>query len=246
MNAEHTDAKEMGNHLRELLPVEVRKANGAILYSSIDTLRRRGPFYLMGTNPGGDPDDREQQSKTIDAELDTFDSNTKNAYQDENWIDHSNDAENSGTALVQRRIQALASDILRVDLRSVCATNLIYGRSRSICKDFLSSESFWTHANYCWPAHLYLISLVNPDILLVFGNGPESPYAFIRWRYGLSETERDTEDSGYSNWKIKRLRNAHICGRNRTVIGVPHFAYFDPMKDPVRARLNEWIREGTC
>ena len=239
------DTQAIGDHLRELLPVEVRKAKGAILYSSVDTLLEEGRYYLMGTNPGGDPTDEDPESKTIDEELGSFDW-TGNAYTDENWLGDFDDSEDTkeGTALLQRRIQSLASDILKTDLRKICSTNLIFGRSRRICTDFLSSESFWTHADYCWPVHLYLISLVDPDILFVFGNGPESPHAFIRWRYGVPEANEDTAKSGYGKWKIRRLRDVHICGRNRTVIGVPHLSYFDPMKNVARKKLAEWIAEA--
>ena len=240
------DTQAIGNHIRELLPVEVRKAKGAILYSSVHTLKK-GKYYLMGTNPGGDPTEEDLKSKTIDDELGSFDW-TGNAYTDENWLGNSDGSEDTkeGTALLQRRIQSLASEILGRDICEICATNLIFGRSRRICTDFLSSESFWTHADYCWPAHLYLISLVDPDILFVFGNGPESPHAFIRWRYDVPAENEDTAESGYGKWKIRRLRNVHICGRNRIVIGVPHLSYFDPMKEPAKQKLMEWVSKSPC
>jgi hypothetical protein len=236
--------KTITEHVRELLPVGYRKMNGAILYSASDTLLGGGKFYLMGTNPGGDPDAAVQKENTIDAAIDAMMTQKANSYLDENWIDESSDKDKEGNALVQQRIQKLASEILYEDLRKICATNLLFGRSRRSNTDYLATDSFWTHVDLCWPVHLFFISLIDPKVLIVFGNGTESPYAYIQWKYDVSSDLEDHLPSGYSNWQIKRLRDVPIWGKKRTLIGVPHFSYFNPKNKDALPVLKKWVEEA--
>src|SRR5437667_7472053 len=104
-------------HLRSLLDL-----SGKVLYSSADTLRE-GSVYLLGHNPGGDPARRVQN--TIRASLDTLPTKGTNDYIDESWGNRP-----AGTQPLQKRVRWLLES-LRLDPRTVTASNLIFPRSLS-------------------------------------------------------------------------------------------------------------------
>jgi hypothetical protein len=99
--------------------------SGALLYSSIKTLSP-GPLYLLGYNPGGDP---EEETKTVRDHLRWVKSNPNwNEYICGEWTPGGNPL-GPGEAPMQKRVRALVEG---VGLRTgdVCASNLIFIRSR--------------------------------------------------------------------------------------------------------------------
>ncbi len=62
-----------------LKPIFAR--SGRVLYSGAHTLRR-GPMYLVGLNPGGDPT---THNDTVGSSLRVMLERTENAYLDESW-----------------------------------------------------------------------------------------------------------------------------------------------------------------
>ena len=104
---------------RQLAPILDRSGN--ILYSSVETLRP-GAIYLLGLNPGGDP--RRLSWQTVRKTLDALPKQVKNEYLDVSW-----EGRPPGASKLQRRVRRLA-EMLGLDLRAVCAANLIFVRSR--------------------------------------------------------------------------------------------------------------------
>lgn len=106
----------------------VLSRSGNILYSGAETLCP-GPVYLLGLNPGGDPDDAVHREQTIGSTLDRLPSKRENEYLDVSWRERGI-RRPAGQAKLQRRVRRLA-EMIGLDLRNVCATNLIFVRSTS-------------------------------------------------------------------------------------------------------------------
>ena len=139
--------------------------SGNILYSSVDTLRP-GSVYLLGLNPGGDA--RRLSWQTLRRMLKELPSKTKNEYLDVSW-----QGRPPGQSKLQRRVAELAT-MIGVDLRRVCAANLIFVRSKDA-----RSCGYPELAEVCWPVHQAILQAVRPKLVVCYGNSSESPYAFL-------------------------------------------------------------------
>ena len=150
---------------KQLTPIIHRSGN--VLYSAARTLRP-GPLYLLGLNPGGDPNKHE----TIEEALDRLPSKESNAYVHETWERHGD----PGQAPLQRRVRWLARQ-LGLDVEGVCAANLIFARSRDA-----SASDYPRLADLCWPIHVAILEVVRPRLIIAYGNSAVSPYAYLRTR----------------------------------------------------------------
>lgn len=189
------------NTLIQTIPA-LSKMNGGILYSSVETLKE-GKFYFLGVNPGG-----------IGSEPLHFDPlYRENAYLDEVW-DNGNGTYEKGKAPLQRRVQNLFH-ALGIDLREVCASNLIFRQSQ----DIQLLEDFYADADACFPIHQYIIEeIVKPQFIISMGRDVID-YFTNKQNYSFY----DEFDSGHSTWKIRIAKKGDI-----THINVPHMSYYDP------------------
>ena len=96
------------------------RQSGCILYSSATTLRP-GAVYLIGLNPGVDPDGLDDPD--IQAHIKNLPSKGSNSYIDAEW-----DRGRPGQDKFQRRVVWLLQS-LGYNPREVCASNLIFRRS---------------------------------------------------------------------------------------------------------------------
>jgi len=199
----------------DLAPILDRSGN--ILYSAADTLRP-GSIYLLGLNPGGDP----TKHQTVRQTLDALASKVTNAYLDERWERHYH----PGHAPLQRRIQWLAHE-MGLDLRKVCATNLIFVRSKDGAR-----SGYPSLADVCWPIHLAILELVQPKLIIAFGNSSVSPYAYLRRR--LNGSPEKTFPSGHGSWLCRVFRSAET-----RVVGLPHLSRYAVHKHP---EVGIWLR----
>lgn len=120
-------------------------------------------------------------------------------------------------------------EALGADLREVFSTNLIFTQapdSQSIPPGY---------AKLCWPVHEAFLNIVQPSMIVAYGNGSNSPYNFIHSRYG---GDQDYIPSGHGDWNIKRFKIL-INGRPTTVIGFPHLSYYHPQ---TKAGIKDWLK----
>jgi hypothetical protein len=185
--------------------------SGNILYSGVETLSP-GPVYLLGLNPGGDP--KRLSWQTLRTVLKELPSKTKNEYLDVSW-----QGRPPGQSVLQRRVVHLAT-MLGVDPRSMCATNLIFVRSREA-----RSCGYPALAEVCWPVHEAILKTVRPRLTVCFGNSSESPYAFLR---SILPVEGETAfPSGHGTWSCRAFRSNRMW-----VVGVPHLSRYAVDKHP--------------
>ncbi|MBO2626650.1 hypothetical protein [Shewanella algae] len=219
---------------KEDLPIIARTAlkhilhrHGEVIYSSHETLAK-GDIYLMGLNPGGKP------FITIGEHIDRMLTRTKNSYLDEFWKDQSDEAvvlTDEQREPLQKRVVRLLAD-LGYDARNVCASNLIFPTTRS------AEGLCFGLAGLCWPVHEAVLEIVQPKLLLTFGNGPESPYAFVKELLCTNGKEQ-TIDSDHLGWVCKGFRT-ELNQRNLFVAGLPHLSRYNSIG---KARVVQWLRE---
>lgn len=215
--------------MKEELPVFAKKeleeylnVSGSILYSSHNTLRR-GDIYLLGFNPGGESDVKDNK---LGYEIDNMLSYEKNAYLDEFWNKNKTDY-----SPLQQRLLWIFDNFKNnsYSLKNICASNLIFLRSRSVedLKTRYNGDNWSKLLGNCWKVHEKILSIVKPKLIITFGNGDVSPYSYIcdRCRGGKEEFL----DSGHGSWKIKSF-SAQLLDRKVTIVGFPHLSRYSPYR----------------
>lgn len=208
-------------HLKDVL-----SEKGELVYSAAKTIRP-GPVYVMGLNPGGDPSSNEM---TVGRSLCGLLHQEGNDYLDK-WGQYA-----PGEAPLQKRMAYLLNDVLAVGIEETFATNLVFRNTRSARDLDLENEG-----NLYWPVHLIFMEIVQPQLLLAFGNSNVSPYAYILSRCRRDMTLMSDEEkrpAGHGTWQIKRFR-ARISGQATWIVGLPHLSRYDPTRKP---HVVEWLR----
>lgn len=195
---------------------------GHLLYSGHQTLKK-GDIYLMGFNPGG------VDTKPLRERMWDTMSSDHNAYLDECWDNGSGDYE-KGKAPLQRRVQWVLEN-LGSNPRDVCASNLIFARSRD------ANSISYEFAKVCWPVHEAIIKIVQPKVILAFGNSEISPYGYLKSLLGANN--EDSTAAGHGVWKVKAFQAQHR-GRSILVAGIPHMSRYNPIG---KLDVIQWIRD---
>lgn len=188
--------------------------SGEVLYSGVSTLQS-GDIYLLGHNPGGDPTN--PRLPTVGSSLEELPSKTINSYLDTQW---------SGGDTLQRRVLWLLRK-LGYHPREVAASNLIFPRSRDE-----AGSQFGRFAELCWPVHEQILQIVQPHLIVVYGN---SPFSFLLQKYGAARTE--TFPSGHGDWMCRRFE---VPGRF-VLVGLPHLSRYDITR---HSRVIDWIKQS--
>jgi hypothetical protein len=193
--------------------------SGTILYSSRETLTE-GFYYFLGVNPGGS----EEGTNSIRQSLDELRTSTVNEYLDGNWNSNPNDKRRRP---LQERFKFLF-DELGEDPYAVCASNLIFKRSKSE-KD----DGGWKMAEKCWPVHEVILQIVKPHVIITFGR---VPFDFIKEK--LHGDYHLPEKTKHGNWTWRYS----ILEAGQKLIGLPHLSRYALTKDPrVVKRIKELI-----
>jgi hypothetical protein len=192
---------------------------GGILYSSHETLKP-GDVYLLGFNPAGS-----NGAPLIDS-INEMLSFSDNSYLDECWS-NGNGTWSAGEAFLQKQVQWLLSE-LGLNTSEVCASNLIFLQSRS------AIDISYSLAKRCWPVHQAILGVVQPKLIIAFGNSNQSPYGYLK---AMFEGEEESMPSGHGNWRVKGF-HCQIDGRSVYVAGLPHLSRYTPEGKP---QVVQWL-----
>lgn len=135
--------------------IEILGKSGSVFYTGYGTLLNPNGVYLLGINPGGNP---EEITESVAKNLHDFQYRNPyfNAYLDEDWGDND--------------FQAGVKDAcakLGLSLREICGGNFIFERTRSE-KDIRNKG---TKINAYTYFHDYVINnIINPSAIIVFGS----------------------------------------------------------------------------
>jgi hypothetical protein len=219
--------------IRKLEQTGLADRPGRLLYSGVGTLCP-GQLYLLGDNPGGDPDvEGDSPKEHLEALLNK--PSDWNEYVSGIWKPRGL-ACPPGEAGMQKRVRGLLAS-LELPVHTVCASNLIFMRSR-VVGGLGNREQQRQLAHQCWPVHEYMLELVRPRAILSIGKGA---FEFIIQR-GLLQSETEDFSSGQGMLKcratILRLGTLDI-----SLVSVPHLGDrigYDITAYPEAIR---WVRE---
>lgn len=218
-----SNATELRDLARREL-ASIANCSGGILYSSAETLQR-GTVYLLGLNPGGDPKKLCGEDNTIGHSIETLPDCKDNAYLDENWTDR---GAGKGKSPLQRRVCWLLTQ-LGLNPRDVCASNLIFVRSSRA-----GGSGYPETATLCWPVHERILRIVQPKLILTFGNSAISPFRFLQDHYQVTDPKRFS--SGHGNWQCYGFSTPDGV----KVIGLPHLSRYAIDK---HHEVVEWMKK---
>ena len=207
------DAKvDLGDFVRQ---------SGLVLYSSPKTLKP-GDVYLLGLNPGLDR--AGSDGPDIEDHLDKLGSTDTNSYLDGEWL-HGR----RGLHIFQLRVVWLLGN-LGFDPRDVCASNLIFRRSRGE-----GDCGYPEAANRCWPVHRRILRIVQPKLVICLGN---LPFKYVISRAGHNGSPKEFA-GGHGNWQC-RAAHVQIEGRQTDVVRIPHLRRYNIIG---KTTVVEWIKK---
>lgn len=147
--------------LQRLVPIELGSRSGKVFYSGRGAFSQPSDLYVLGLNPGGDPD--VHASETVashTAEVLTRFPTDWSAYRDESW-----EGSPPGQWGMQPGVLHMFRQLGR-EPGAVPCSNLVFPRSRSAAH---LKQELSTLVEQCWPFHLAAINLLRPRAILCFG-----------------------------------------------------------------------------
>jgi hypothetical protein len=199
---------------------------GKLLYSGIGTLCS-GPLYVLGYNPGGDPNIENDSTKDDLRKLAEKCPNW-NEYIDAIWGAHRR-RWGPGDAPMQRRLCSLLRGI-GLCVRTVCASNLIFVRSRRAS----SLKNRAQLAEDCWSVHQFILKQVRPKGMLSIG---DDAFKFIL-RRGTPLSATQHFQSGHASWRCRAAR-VQLGTQSMAIVSVPHLAIYAIDHHP---KVIDWVR----
>lgn len=203
---------------------------GKLLYSGIGTLCP-GKIYLLGWNPGGDPNVESDSTKDHLMKL-VRERSDWNEYLDEGWRVRGR-MYAPGDAPMQRRVSNLLGGI-GLPVQTVCASNVIFARSR-VSEHLVKPAEL---SRRCWPVHQFIIGYVQPVGILAIGK--EAFDYFLKKGKLLSKLEE--EPAGHRNLMCRAVR-IQLDALNVAVVSVPHLGerlHYEPEQ---HHKVINWVHD---
>lgn len=179
-----------------LVPPSLHGVSGRVFYSGAAAFERPCPVYLLGLNPGGDPDS--MAAETIGRDLDAMRDRPHawSAYADESWRGRP-----IGGKPVQRRTQHLLRN-LGLDPRATPASNVVFVRSRRAA-DLGARKAELLGA--CWPVHAAVIRALGVRVIVAMGGDAGGS---VRERIGADTLRGDFTERNARGWRSTWHSNA--------------------------------------
>lgn len=145
----------------QFVPPELLSQSGKVVYSGRKAFSETRPLYLLGLNPGGDPNVQRDETIAWDMEQSLTRKVAEwSAYVDESWR-----GGHPGTWGLQPRVRHLCQELV-LDPRRVPSSNLIFVRSQRESGLGLSSRQLKMS---CWPFHRAVIERLDVKLIACFG-----------------------------------------------------------------------------
>jgi addiction module HigA family antidote len=212
---------DLFDDLLDMVDQRLMARSGAVFYSSRAAFTQRSAIYLLGLNPGGDPDSPQCECIEDHIAQARHQSPDWSAYKDEVWR---KDYQPGGTPM-QWRVCHLVSG-LGFDIRSVPASNVVFVRSKR--ETDLRSEKR-TLLEQCWPVHQKAIEELGVRLVLCFG-GTAGEWVRQRLKANTFVAQfKEVNGRGWTSWAHKCVQGDH------TVVTLTHPSIVDwtkPGTDP--------------
>ncbi len=182
----------------KLIPGGLLKRSGSVLYSGRRAFQHPSPLYILGLNPGGDPEIQAKETvqwhtnKVLRGVPDNW-----SAYRDESWAGSA-----PGTRGMQPRVLHLLRRI-NINPGNVPASNIVFLRSgrEDRLEDDLSQL-----VEDCWPFHKKVIEDLNVRVILCFGQTSG------KWVCNYLNAHKKVEEFVERNnrrWRSRSFKNAN-------------------------------------
>jgi len=216
----------------ESIPTRLLSQSGKVFYSGRAAFSGPSDLYILGLNPGGDP--QAQAAETIDADLARFWEGPAwwSDYADESW----HGAPPGTWGMAPRILHMLAS--LKLDPRAVPASNVIFVRSSTEATLQANKEVL---LQACWPVHRAVIDALGIRVVICFG-GTAGRWA--REGVGAVQQVDSFQETNRRGWRSE----SHATRDGRMVLTLTHPGranWCNPDADPtclVRRALAECRR----
>ena len=213
--------------LTGLIPEDLLDRSGSVFYSGKDAFSGTKPIYLLGLNPGGDPQEMSEETIRLHIEHVLHEkANNWCAYRDESWGNAP-----IGTWRMQPRVIHLLSR-LGLEPGDIPASNIIFVRSRRARE---IAETRNAMAAVCWPFHLKVIDDLKIKSIVCFG---QDAGWWVRRQLKAIRKVGEFVEQNKRRWSS----TAFTSDEGRTVVTLPHPSIADwtsPPSDPT-----EFVREA--
>ena len=226
--------EELATLVQHRLDPALAAKPGAVLLSGPATIAP-GTFYVMGLNPGGDP-------QTITASIiDTLaPADGGSCYTDECWNKHCNhevcEHVVNGRVRPEARVRhqqnmiALAETLGYPTPATLPSANAIFGRStRLTTLKQQTGVDAWTWWSECWRVHQALLGIVQPAAIITLGYGlNSSAFGFLWHLAGQPTVDRVGDDNRRGGRSFACSLGLGTATLQTQVIGMPHPSYLSP------------------
>jgi len=115
-------------------------------------------------------------------------------------------------------VQFLTKDVFSIPINEVCASNLIFIRS----KNEIELKEWKERAEKHWKIHLKIIEeIVKPQVIITFG--------FKTFYFVLEKLSYDLGfffSANWSNWEIRAAVNRRLFNKPLVIFGFPHLSRY--------------------
>jgi len=182
--------------IAKLIPDELQERSGSVFYSGRTAFASTSPLYILGLNPGGDPE--VQARETVKRHTDKILNDVPDdwsAYRDESW-----GGGVAGTRGMQPRILHLMGK-MGLDPGRVPAGNVVFLRSR---RESGISHEFGTLADLCWPIHQAVLERARAQVVLCLGATAGN---FVRQRLDAKVQVDEFVEANQRRWRSRSYRS---------------------------------------
>lgn len=184
------------------IPDDVLDASGAIFYSAPPAFYGHRSIYILGLNPGGNPE--MQTANTVRRNFENWQGQTEpySSYIDEVW-----EGTIAGTHGMQPRIRHLA-EAIDIDLRLTPASNVVFVRSPTEAKLEANKSEL---LDACWPVHEAVIGSLGCRVIICLGG---TAGRWVRERVGADEEcdkFRETNRRGWTSVAHQSPDGIFVC-----------------------------------
>lgn len=179
-----------------LIPENLLDRSGAVFYSGRKAFTSPRSLYILGLNPGGDPnlrtDDsiRRHTNEILEERPDDW-----SEYRDAKW-----NGKNPGTHGMQPRVVHLL-ERMNIDPSIVPASNIAFVRSS---REQKFDGDLIAIAEQCWPLHTSVIENLGIKIVLCFGR---TAAKWVRGKINATEKVSEFKEQNKRKWKSAIYKN---------------------------------------
>ena len=182
----------------ELIPPSLMGESGKVFYSGREAFSSPAPLYVLGVNPGGNPENH--KTETVQSHTRQVVSDLPfnwSAYRDESW-----EGAAPGTHGMAPRVLHLIRRV-GLDPGKVPASNLFFVRSS---RETHMAERQAALKELCWPFHALVIGRLRPRIVLCLG-GTAGKY--VRQKLAANRAVGQFVEQNNRRWISRSFENVN-------------------------------------